>query len=101
LFKCIRNNFYNLGSVTGPNNYVLYISNINTYDVKNTYHLDTISGSNVEGITTPMSESDMKSETFVNTLNNNLANINLSEIDESLAEYTCGSGKKYKQCCGK
>jgi len=95
------NNFYNLGSVTGPNNYVLYISNINTYDVKNTYHLDTISGSNVEGITTPMSESDMKSETFVNTLNNNLANINLSEIDESLAEYTCGSGKKYKQCCGK
>lgn len=35
----------------------------------------------------------MKSEKFVNILNNNLANINLSEIDESLAKYTLSTWK--------
>ena len=40
-----------------------------------------------------MTETEMKSQTFVNTLNNNLKNIDLSQIDESLTGYTLSKWK--------
>ena len=43
--------------------------------------------------TTSMAEADMKSQTFVNTLNNNVNNINLSSIDSSLLGYTLNKWK--------
>ncbi len=81
-------NIYNVGNITGTTkrglNYVTH-----DYTINNAYYLNNIAGSNV-GETTPMEETDMKSKTFVDTLNKNVDELNntgLETIDENLKGY--------------
>ncbi len=84
------NNIYNIGTIVSNNDTygITYLLDGSTFDISNTYYLDNISGSNNTNINlTRMSNSEMKSNNFVNTLNSNISNINLSEIDEILSGY--------------
>lgn len=93
--NCDLNNVYNLGDISGRTitNGIIYVTSNNVYNISNAYHLNSITGSNITGITTAMLESDIKSEVFVNLLNSNLESINLSEIDENLDEFTLNTWK--------
>ncbi len=78
----LLNNCYNLGKITGTASYAIGYLNPNTVtNINNTYYDNTYSSSNVANIGTPMSLADMKKLDFVLTLNNNLKNINLSNIN--------------------
>ena len=91
------NNVVNLGNHLNSTNAVgiSYFNDINTknYEIQNVYYKnDTIKkGTNLTDdstITTGKSESEMKNQTFVNTLNTNKNAINLSSIDSALSGYT-------------
>ena len=93
------NNLYSLGKIDGvaTNKYNIGYFNpdTTTNDIKNTYYLsdENILESNIEGIGTSMSINEMKSQSFVDELNNNIKSINLEEIDESLKDYTLSKWK--------
>ena len=81
-------NSYNVGTITGRVSkagiIILYIPRA-TVDIKNVYYLDTCADIGVEGGAsnegTPLSDSYMKSQEFVDDLNNNITSI---EIEEKL-----------------
>ena len=89
------NNVYNLGSLDAPTKYgILRSTTTGTVDVKNAYYLSGVEGSNVTSNgsnlsidTKSMSENDIKSQTFVDTLNSNINNIDLGSIDSELKDY--------------
>ncbi len=93
------NNVYNLGDVEATTNKAgIAVAEQNTFTIDNAYYVNT----NATGVavktsfntfTTPMSLNDMKSQTFVNTLNSNVSNINLNNIDSSLANYSLSRWK--------
>ena len=96
------NNVYNLGTITGISNPpgIAYVQSgiASKVTLANAYYLNTIASgvtgeTSLNQYTTSMSEGDIKSQTFVNTLNNNLNSINLSSIDSSLASYTLSRWK--------
>ncbi len=91
------NNVYNLGNLEAPTKYGILRSKttIGTVDVKNAYYLSGINGSNVSSNgtnlsidTKSMSESEIKSQSFVDVLNSNINNIDLGSIDSDLKDYT-------------
>ena len=66
----------------------LFNNNGGTYNVLNAYHLDSITGSNVEGVGTPKSSEYMRSAAFAAELNTNKNQINLTtEYGGALADY--------------
>ena len=95
LEKLTLNNVYNLGDVTNNENpntsYSIGWLDANSYNITNTYYkkTETMTGSNIsnEG-GTGMSLEEMKSGTLLNYLNNNIRNINLTQIDSNLKGYT-------------
>ncbi len=90
------NNVYNAGNVEVTRIYSIIKSNLTgTVDVKNAYYLSGVEGSNVSSNgsnlsidTKSMSEIEIKSQTFVDTLNSNINNIDLESIDPDLKDYT-------------
>ena len=96
------NNVYNFGSLSGGGSTsgITYARSgtASKVTLANAYYLNTIvSGvtgeTSLNQYTTSMSEGDIKSQTFVNTLNNNLNSINLSSIDSDLSSYTLNRWK--------
>ena len=98
-------NVYNIGNISSNNNSnisgISYIgTDVSNLSLNNAYYTNTISSgvngqTSFEQYTTPMNLNDMKSQTFVNTLNNNLNSINLSNIngDTSLKDYKLSKWK--------
>ena len=90
----ILNNVYNLGKIIGtePQKYSFgyFDPNTTTNDIKNVYYLDydNIPGSNVISYGMSKTIEQMKSQSFVDELNNNIKSINLEEIDPLLKDYT-------------
>ena len=64
-------------------------------NIINTYYENSVSGTNSTfGVTlTAMTAANMKNQTFVDTLNNNLSDIYLSQIDPILKKYTLSTWK--------
>ncbi len=97
------NNIYNLGIITNEINangsYGIGATNMGIEGIvfKNTYFNNiNIKGTNITNdseLTTGMSDTNMKSQTFVDTLNNNLATIDLRAIDSNLEGYTLNRWK--------
>ena len=73
-------------------NYKIYrlgYFNNNYVSIKKTYYENNVSASNISDIdATPMTIEKMKSQSFVDELNNNIKSINLEEIDPLLKDYT-------------
>ena len=92
--KLYINNAYNVGNLTGNIRYGFgNISSKANYIIQNAYYKNDIikNGTNLADdstITIGKSESEIKNQTFVNTLNTNKNNINLSSIDSALSGYT-------------
>ena len=89
----ILNNVYNLGitSSVNSNKYSLgyFELDMTTNDIKNTYYFsgENDLGSNIDGIGTSMPINQMKNQSFVDKLNQNIESINLEEIDPVLKDY--------------
>ncbi len=86
----ILRNVYNIGTISGEaNKYSLgyFDSNSTTNNIQNTYYVNSVIGSNIADMGIAMTLEQMKLQTFVDQLNQNIENINLSEIDESLKDY--------------
>ncbi len=91
------NNVYNLGSLEAPNKYgILNSTTSGKVDVKNAYYLEeeglsasnvSTNGSNITINAIAKSANDMKTKAFVNTLNNNINDIDLGSIDSALSGY--------------
>ena len=85
------NNVFNIGKVSGKTAYAIYnLSSGANNKINNTYYLDNVAnGGNISSIS-PIKklEQDMKSQTFVDELNNNIKSLNLEEIDPLLKDYT-------------
>ena len=86
--KNTLNNVYNLGSLDGDISYTIGdIGILNTNKVENTYYVSGTTSSNIEiGISKEITY--MKSQSFVDELNNNIKLIDLEEIDPVLKDYT-------------
>ncbi len=88
-------NIYNVGNITGISKYVLNYVN-HDYTINNAYYLNNIDG-NIMEETTSMSEDDMKNTIFLNTLNQNvdeLNNVGLETTDENLKGYELNKWKQ-------
>ena len=89
------NNVYNLGDITGNHkNGLLFIAGYNAGSstdattVLNAYHLNSITGSNISGIGTPITNEYMRSAAFATELNTNKNSIDLTtEYGGALADY--------------
>lgn len=94
--KVYVSNCYNTGEINGNNKYgILYCDDGVSTELKYTYFLNNIEiGTNIEDIdsTTQMTEAEMKTSSFVDTLNNNIVNIDLSNY--GLGEYTLSTWKQ-------
>lgn len=90
-------NVYNTGEVVGAtSSYGIAYNDNGTLNISNTYFLNNVTnGTGGTGITTDpstrMNTNEMKNESFVETLNTNKNNINLSTYN--LADYTLSSWK--------
>ena len=92
------NNVYNIGNISagskGKRNLFYRQTSSLTASVTNSYYLEGLSGSNVSGQTgTSLTAEYIASPEFVNLLNQNKRNINLSSIDASLATYELSDWK--------
>ncbi len=92
------NNVYTAGSMSSdsPNATLYGVGYFSgaSYSVTNVYYLSgsyTQSNQNINAFN--VSLADMQTQTFVNTLNTNVNNINLSSIDSSLSEYSLKTWK--------
>ena len=89
--KLYVNNFYSVGV---SNNYNLFYKSDNgTSSLTNSYCLNTKAPSNISNVGTSLSSEYIASPEFVNLLNQNKRNINLSSIDASLASYELSDWK--------
>ena len=89
------NNVYNIGELDAPSKAEL-IAVYQTGEIKsadNIYYKEGLSPSNQEINATPLSENIMNSQSFVNTLNDNIKTIDLKEIDPLLDGYTLSKWK--------
>ena len=81
------NNVYNIGiieNVSSPTKiYGIGIFNENYASIANAYFKDDILGSNING-TIPMKIENMKTSSFIDTLNNNIDSIDINSIKEEL-----------------
>ncbi len=93
------NNIYNIGNVDGTDKYGMgYFADNTILDVYNSYYKTEYTASNISINATAMSETDMKKQSFVDTLNNNIVDdttlntssgsITLTDIDPLLEGYT-------------
>ncbi len=91
------NNVYNIGDIKGKlGNYgISWIDGATVigYEVKNSYYKNVnkdnsaVLGSNYSGNLTSFTDSELKNQSFINQLNENIKGINLSSIDSMLAGY--------------
>ena len=79
------NNVYTVGELSGTYKYTIGLLQNGNFTINNFYHLPEFSSSYGSIIKTI---DEMKSQTFVDELNQNVESINLAEIDESLKDYT-------------
>ena len=81
------NNIYNSGSIENisihDNVYGIGYFKKNYASITNSYYSDDILGSNITG-TTPMKKENMKTSSFVDTLNDNINSIDINSIKEEL-----------------
>ncbi len=95
------NNVYNIGTLTESTKFG--IAEINSYSssgytttIKNAYYLNNVTnGTNNNNTypTTKMTQNEMYSQNFVDTLNNNLSSINLASISEDIKDYELSTWK--------
>ena len=85
----IINNVYNFGNVTGSPKYGIGKFDNAPNTSNNVYYLNNISGSNNSSYPgTGMASTDFNRQEFVNTLNSNVNNIDLSAINSEYSEFT-------------
>ncbi len=102
------NNVYNIGKMSFANKYGIISvlggnSNAENKYVYNSYYVNDLNASNISFNAVPMSENDMKNQSFVTTLNNNIVNATtikegnttreLKDIDPLLEGYTLSQWK--------
>ena len=95
-------NTYNIGSLvseSGKKHGIFVNRNSTTVNpmkvINNVYYENSVSASNVSGVEgAPMAINEMKQQTFVDALNENLLKIDLKTIDNSLASYTLSLWKQ-------
>ncbi len=90
------NNAYNLGEIICDKPLSAYFKTYSIigsieeqnvkYNISNTFYKSGTKPNSIESIGTPMSEEDMKSVKLVNQLNNNLKDIDISDINQELKE---------------
>ncbi len=89
------NNVYNLGYMQATTNYEIgFIANNTTKTINNVYYNSkNVASNQSDKNMVGMTDANMKNESFVTILNNNINNIKLSEIDPLLDGYTLSNWK--------
>ncbi len=96
--NCHIYNSYNIGEITSSTEFKYGIGDIRTngaMDGEYIYYLDNVENGTEHGVVgQKMTAIAMKDDSFVKQLNDNIKNINLTEISSSLSEYKLVNWKK-------